>query len=88
MTDGIEKPKPKRAPRPKFPIRHMRTGFGERVSAYHSSLATKKCMWLAINTAENKNDLDGGKRVEATATLTVAQAKRLRDALTAFIDGP
>ena len=77
-----------RAPKTNFPMRDMRAAYGELVSTYHSSAATRKCCWISIDTAANKNDGAGGQRIEATAHLTVAQAKRLRDSLTEFIDGP
>lgn len=72
----------------KFPMRDMKAAYGEKVSCYPSSAATRKCCWIKIDTAENKNDGAGGRRVEATAHLTEAQARKLRDSLTEFLDSP
>lgn len=59
--------------------------YGEVVKLYESSSAMEPQCWLFIDTAENKNDLGGGKRVEATALLDMSRAVMLRDMLNEFI---
>jgi hypothetical protein len=59
--------------------------YGEKIKVYDSSSATAPHVWVMIDTAENKNDHDGGTRIEATAHLTVDQATALRDALDTFL---
>lgn len=59
--------------------------YGEKVEVRGSSSATEAQCWIEVNSAENKNDYMGGKRVEANALLNLAQATVLRAALDSFI---
>lgn len=69
-----------------YPLISLQTLYGERISLRPSSAAMNKRAWLEINTAANKNDLTEGQRIEASAHISVRQAKILREALTRFID--
>ena len=60
--------------------------YGESVEVRGSSSAEAPKCWIEINSAANKNDYMGGKRIEANAHLTLSQATVLRAALDSFIE--
>lgn len=73
-------------PTNKLPI-DIRALYGERITLVPSPTPRRKCCILSINSAVNKDDMDGGERVESNAQLSVRQATALRDALNSFLEG-
>lgn len=60
--------------------------YGETVRVYGSSGSSCPQCWISLNSAVDKNDQMGGERIEASALLTVRQARLLIGALENFID--
>jgi hypothetical protein len=58
--------------------------YGEKVTVDGSSSVVPTC-WLRVNSAVNKNDCQGGERIETEALLSVEQARVLVASLETFI---
>lgn len=60
--------------------------YGEKVRLQESSAAISSHCWLYVDSAKNKNDLEGGERVEVSAHLNFTQAMQLRDMLNEWLE--